>query len=157
MYREHIEAYIGTHTCLYAHQCPHMNALLPLTSHTHVPPRACPMRWHPRQCLVETFSRRCHPEHPPSSTYSYVYVHMHVQLYVHMHSPVMWWRNLYAEGKEGSSRCCGHDNGGLCHMLNQLMVEIHFMAVPPFSQQVGTRSDWSLPRWSWQRWSQCSV
>ena len=94
--RESIEAYIGTHTCLYTHQCPHTNALLPLTSHTHVPSRACPTRWHPPQFLDETFSRRCHPQHPP----------------------VMWWSNLYAEGKEGSSKCCGHNNGGLCHMLN---------------------------------------
>ena len=117
--RKHIEAYIGTHTCLYTHQCPHTNAPFPLTSHTHVPTRACPVRWHPPLFLMETLSRWCHPQHPP----------------------VMWWRNLYAEGKEGSSRCCGHNNGGLCHMLNQLMVEIHLTAVPLFSQHFGTRSD----------------
>ena len=103
--------------------------------HTHIPPRVCPVRWHPPQFLTETFSRRCYPQHPP----------------------VMWWRNLYAEETERSIRYCGHDNDGHCHMINQIVVSMHLTAVPPFVHQVMTRSVWRLPRWSGPWWDQCSV
>ena len=107
---------MNTHTR--NHHCPHTNALLPLTSPPYVPSRACPVRWLSPQFFMKTFRRRCHPQHPP----------------------VMCWRNPYTEGKEGSSRCRGQDNGGLCHLLNQPMADFRLTAVPPFSQQIMTKS-----------------